>query len=101
MDIKTSEMVNMLKNLVDPEDCTVELNICFRLNVPGTDIFVDVAVIRVPVVMDNGEAHFDALPRRCEWALSQLDVAGYYVEGADDIIAHGPDLFTVFISRRA
>lgn len=101
MDVKTSEMVNLLKNLTTPEECVGELSICFRLNVPGTDMFVDVAVIRVPVVEDNGEARFDTLSCRCEWALSQLDAAGYYVEDTSDVITHGPDLFTVFINRRA
>ena len=100
MDIKTSEMVNLLKNLVSPEDCTDELTIYFRLNVPGTDIFVDVATVNLPVVTDNGEARYDKLPTRCEWALSQLDVAGYYVEYASDVVAQGPDLYTVFINRR-
>lgn len=100
MDIKTSEIVSLLKNLTAPEKCVGELTIALRLNVPGTDIYVDAAVINVPVIEDNGEARFDALPHRCEWALAQLDAAGYYIEDASDIVTQGPDLCTVFINRR-
>lgn len=99
MDIKTSEMVSLLKNLTAPEKCVGELTIALRLNIPGTDIFVNAAVISVPVVTENGEVRFDSLPRRCEWALSQLDAAGYYVEDATDVIMTGADLATVFINR--
>lgn len=101
MDIKTSEIVSLLKNVTAPEKCVGELTIALRLPVPGTDIFVNAAVISVPVVTDNGEARFDALPLRCEWALAQLDAAGYYVEDATDVVMTGPDLVTVFINRRA
>ena len=96
---KASDIVSLLKNIVDPEDCTVELSIALRLNVPGTDMFTDVAVITLPVVTENGEARFGALPRLCDWALTQLDMADYYVDNPTDVISQGPDLFTVFIQR--
>lgn len=99
MNAKVSDIVSLLKNITDPENCTIELSVALRLNVPGTDMFVDVAVITLPVVTENGETRFGALPRRCDWALTQLDMAGYYIDDPTDVIAQGPDLYTVFINR--
>ena len=99
MNAKVSDIVSLLKNITNPDDCTVELSIALRLNVPGTDMFIDVAVITLPVVDENGETRFGALPRRCDWALTQLDMAGYYVDDPSDVVSQGPDLFTVFINR--
>ena len=100
MHVKIREIAQLIKNTTDPRDCPSDLTIIFRYNIPGTDIFVDAGTVNFPVKTDpEGYAEFADWSNRCDWIVSQLDTAGYYVEDTTDVLMSGRDFYLVFISR--
>lgn len=100
MKVGIREIAQLIKGTTDPRDCPGELTIVFRYNVPGTDMFVDVNSVNYPVKTDaEGYTEFADWSRRCDWAVDQLDTAGYYVSDVTDVLMSGRDFYLVFISR--
>ena len=100
MHVGIRDITQLIKHTTDPRDCPGELTIIFRYNIPGTYMFVDVSTVNYPVKTDDdGCKEFGELPRRCNWAIDQLDTAGYYVADTTDVLMSCRDFYLVFIMR--